>query len=325
MHARRPARAALGARIPPAALAPPAPAAGAAAAGETAIPRQQARAPALHYWSAPFVAVLLIWIASFLLLSAEPASQLRAHGPLFFMGLAGAVIGNATAVGGGLIFVPATMFFYDMDPLLSLRLAITCQAFGMTSGAVAWWLRGAVPVRAVGYGLPALLLGCALGGLVFRPEAALVKGLFGPISIAIGLCTLLFARRPAQGLHVPPLALLGVMACALAGAVITAWVAIGVGEVVAAYLMMRWGVRAETSIALGVVYLSICSIVLALFYQWAGLVPWQQVAFMGLGCIMGARLGPWLTQRVPERWVKVAFATIAIGDGALFTLQYNLG
>jgi len=94
-----------------------------------------------------------------------------------------------------------------------------------------------------------------------------------------------------------------------------------VGEVVAAYLMLVCRMRPERAIGLGVVLLAGISIFLTVVHTSAGRVPWEMAAFLGYGCVFGARLGPFLCQWVSVRWLKLIFATIAIVDGALFVWQ----
>ena len=111
-------------------------------------------------------------------------------------------------------------------------------------------------------------------------------------------------------------------AASLIGGLLTGWVAIGEGEVVAAVLMLAYGVEASAAIGLGVVLLAVNSIFLTLAHQFfLGGVPWEIAAFTGLGAVFGARIAPWIAQRCDDRLLKTLFAAIAIGDGTLFIIQ----
>jgi uncharacterized membrane protein YfcA len=153
-----------------------------------------------------------------------------------------------------------------------------------------------------------------------------VKLLFGPVSIALGVLTIVLSKRRgdvAARSDVPPEATLPLFFVAILGGMLTGWVAIGEGEVVAALLMLAYGVEVTACIGLGVMLLSINSIFLTLLHQFLlGGIPWHIAAFTGLGCVFGARLAPWLSRHTRPLALKSIFAAIAIGDGILFVVQY---
>ena len=43
-----------------------------------------------------------------------------------------ASVANATAIGGGFLFMPLFIFIYQLAPVMALKLSIATQAFGMT-------------------------------------------------------------------------------------------------------------------------------------------------------------------------------------------------
>jgi uncharacterized membrane protein YfcA len=272
------------------------------------------------WWIPIFVAA---WLVAFLTLAPAPLELAGRHWPLVLVGFCGAVLGNATAVGGGLVFVPVMILFYRLDPVASLQLALVSQSFGMTSGAVGWLRRGAVPLRLLPVAVPAMLAGATFATLIVRPSPLLVKGLFGPVSILVGVLVLfLLDHHGVEHRDLPRRALLPLAVVSLVGGVLTGWVAIGEGEVVAAFLMLAYGLAAERGVGLGTVLLSVNSIYLTLLHTFVvGGVPWEMAAFTGLGCALGGRLGPFVAQWVSPRRLKVAFALIAIVDGALFLWQ----
>ena len=65
----------------------------------------------------------------------------------------------------------------------------------MTSGAIGWLQKGAVPLRALKIAVPGLLIGSTISSFAIHPSALLVKLLFGPVSILLGVLTLVPSAR----------------------------------------------------------------------------------------------------------------------------------
>lgn len=283
-------------------------------------PSARYRASYWTWWLPVFVA---IWGLVVLVSFADPTGILARHWPLFMVGALGALIGNATAIGGGLVFVPAMILLYGLPPVAALKLALAAQCFGMTSGAVAWAQRGGLPRAALHMALPGLILGSTISTLVFQPNPVLVKGLFGPVSMLVGLLVLLLHRHRGSLLDAPERARAALFFVSAIGGLLTGWVAVGEGEIVAAFLMVVFGMRSERAIALGVALLAINSVYLVLLHQaFLGGIPWEMALCVGFGCVFGARLGPFVAERFGPSRLKKAFAVIAIADGAVMLWQF---
>ncbi len=277
----------------------------------------------LHYWSWWMLLFVAVWLVVYLVFFPEPLALFQRNWPLIFVGVFGAMIGNATAVGGGLVFVPYMMFVYHLDPVSALKLAIASQSVGMTSGAIGWLRRKTVSRDGLIVAVPPLILGSVVSSLIIRPNALLVKGLFGPASIFIGLVMLLILNRHNGKEFIPRTAYLLLAGMAFVGGVITGWVAIGVGEVIAAFLMLIYSLKPERSIGLGVVLLAVNSVfLLAIHGVFLGGIPWELAIFTMLGTGFGGRLGPYVSQWIGQRRLKLGFALIAIVDGLIFVLQF---
>lgn len=275
-----------------------------------------------RYVSPWMIILSLVWLLVFLLVFPDPAGLAAKYWPLLFVGVAGAFIGNITAIGGGLVFIPVLMLVYQTDAVSALKLAFVSQAIGMTSGASGWIRRGEVPFPLLKWTVPSLLLGTVLSTFVFHPSGMLVKSLFGPVSLLAGLLTLFTLDRKGALDSLPAKAFLPVFAVSVIGGLITGWVSIGEGEVVAAFCMLGFGLKATRAIGLGVTLLSINSIVLALIHSlYFGGVPWEMAIFTMGGVLWGGRLGPYLGQYISIRDTKKIFAWIAILDGLLISWQ----
>lgn len=264
----------------------------------------------------------LIWLGVYGYAFSDPLALAAKNWPLVLVGFCGAIIGNITAIGGGLVFIPVLMFAYSLDPVSSLKLAFVSQSVGMSSGASGWLRRGDVPLRLLLWTVPSLLFGAVISTFLIHPQPMLVKGLFGPIAFITGLLTFITLNRSGGCADLPAQARLPLFLVSLAGGVITGWVAIGEGEIVAAFCMLVYGLNANRSIGLGVVLLSINSLLLALLHaMYFGGVPWDMAIFTMLGCLWGGRMGPYLAQWISLHAVKKTFAVIAVLDGLIITSQ----
>lgn len=280
---------------------------------------------ALKYWSPWLAAFVATWVVLYSVLMPQPVQTFLTGYQFILVGFLGAVIGNITALGGGLVFIPVLIFGYHVPPLLALKTAIISQAFGMSSGALAWRQSTAIPGHILPWAIPGLVLGATLSSLVFHPSAYLVKGLFGPVSITLGCLLLLTVLRSKKVMveSWDSKVKCFVVFSSLLGGLITGWVAIGEGELVAAMLMLFFGYTSHRAISLGVCLLAICSIYLGTIHAFVlGGVPWEIAAFTLLGCVFGARMAPICARYLKPRALKVVFAVVAILDGILFMIQF---
>ncbi len=279
-----------------------------------------------RYWSWWLFLFAALWVAGYVSLAPDPVALFRKNWIFIPLGFCGAILGNISAVGGGIVFIPAIIFLFQLPAVTALKIALASQSWGMTSGAVGWMQKRVVPLRALKLTVPGLLLGSTVSSLVIHPSALLVKLLFGPVSILLGVLTLVLSKRAGNSnaaADIPANAALPLVVIAFIGGLITGWIAIGEGELVAALLMLFYGVNVAACIGLGVVLLSINSIFLTLLHQFfLGGIPWSIAAFTGLGCVFGARLAPYLSRRSNPIVLKTIFAIIAICDGVLFIVQY---
>jgi len=278
-----------------------------------------------RYFSPWLLLITLIWMVAYPMLLPDPIGLAARNWPLVFVGVMGAFIGNVTAIGGGIVFMPVMMFVYHVDPVSALKLTFVTQAVGMTSGASGWLHRGEVPLSLLQWTVPTLIIGTVVSTFLIHPQPMLVKGLFGPIAFIVGLLTLITLDRKGGLAELPAKARLPILLVSLFGGMITGWVAIGEGEIIAAYCMLAYKLNANRAIGLGVVLLSLNSILLAVIHAgYFGGVPWDMAAFTMLGVLWGGRLGPFLTQWIPPRTIKKVFAYIALLDGLVITLQASM-
>ena len=279
-----------------------------------------------RYWSWWLLVFVVCWVVGYVMLVSDPVRLFKQNWVFIGVGFCGAVLGNISAVGGGIIFIPIIIFIFKMNPVTALKVSLASQSWGMTSGAIGWLQKRVVPLRALKLTVPGLLIGSTISSLVIHPNPLLIKLLFGPVSILLGVLTIVLSRKAVKSaavMEIPARATLPLFLISMLGGLITGWVAIGEGELVAALLMLIYQVNVTACIGLGVVLLSINSIYLTIIHQFfLNGIPWSNAAFTGLGCVFGARLAPYLSRYSNPMALKTIFAIIAIGDGCLFIVQY---
>lgn len=287
-------------------------------------PDNYSSAKSFTYFTPWLFVFTLIWLGVYVVAFPNPIGLAASHWPLVIVGVLGAFIGNATAIGGGIVFIPVLMFAYQVDPVSALKLAFVTQAVGMTSGASGWLRRGEVPLPLLEWTVPALIIGTMMSTFLIHPQPMLVKGLFGPIAFLTGLLTLITLDRKGGRTELPAHARIPIALVSFIGGMITGWVAIGEGEIIAAFCMLAYGLNANRAIGLGVVLLSLNSLLLAFIHAfYYGGIPWDMAAFTMLGVLWGGRLGPFLAQWISPRTTKKGFAFIALLDGLMITLQVS--
>lgn len=283
------------------------------------------------------ITLLCCWIA-LLAISSEPLNLVSDYGGFSLLGIIGAIFANATGAGGGVIFVP---FFNQLafTPGTTVATSFAIQCCGMTAGALTWWayysreqkrgpdwhemgaaLKLTIPFSLLGIWL-AQFIQYLSGGVT---DATSLHVGFGVFSILLAMS--IFATIPKlkklefeqQFISLDKVLLPTI---AFVGGWITAWLSIGVGELVAVYLIIR-GFNVAFSIAIAVI--------LSAFSVWAGVVYhivitgdvyWPVVMFAGAGAIVGGMLAKHLVLYFSATNLKIFFAGWVLLLG-LSTLPY---
>ncbi|MFQ3208052.1 MAG: putative membrane protein YfcA [Glaciecola sp.] len=253
-----------------------------------------------------------------------------------FVGIIGAIFANSTGAGGGVVFVP---FFNQIDMQNSAIIATSfaIQCCGMTAGALTWhyhrqslladdsartgksggdsdeWLyvnKGlliTIPFSILGI----LTAQFALSEYTQQMQTSLHVA-FGVFSILLaiaifGSIPLLNRQKSAINLLPIDMILLGIIA--FFGGVITAWLSVGVGELIAVYLILR-GFNVTSAIALAVI--------LSAFTVWSAIfnhlfitqaIYWNILLFAGAGAIIGGVIAKRVVLYFCVVKLKLFFAT----------------
>ena len=215
-----------------------------------------------------------------------------------------AAFANATAVGGGFLFVPLFTIAYQLPPLIALKLSLATQSFGMTSGALGWSRANIdLPSLVVSstFGIAAMYVGTH--HITIHP--ATIKPLFGVISVLLAVAIIIETRlgRTTNNTHatLTPRSIATLAVVCFAAGLLTAWTSIAIGEALALYLLFAHRVRIQTAIATGVAALAACSIAGLILHAQAGGIRFDLLAFTAPGAFLGgrygARFGNWLESR----------------------------
>lgn len=282
--------------------------------------------------------VLLLSLVGLLLSQDAPFVLVKDYILFSLVGVVGAIFANATGAGGGVVFVPLFNQF-AFNPINIVATSFAIQCFGMTAGAISWrdqYLQNKQdPVLApIWQTLPTLLLltvPFSIVGIWLNQYAGwvnvvmhadhLLHWIFGSFSIFLAIAlfvTLPKLKQEEQPFSLTRLDYIALPIIALFGGVITAWLSIGVGEMVAVYLILR---SASVTMAIAV------AVIVTAFSVWSGIgyfvlqneialdkgvqgfstIIYPVAIFAGLGAIIGGTLAKHIVLLFSATQVKIFF------------------
>lgn len=240
------------------------------------------------------LAGFVLWIAWITMLKEDPWNAIQEYWPVTVVAILAATIANATAVGGGLIFFPFFFYVHGLGGLVALKLALATQAFGMTTGAITW-SKALIVWRPLRDACLSGGLGMIVGTVFWSSSSHDIKLYFGIVSVLIGFALIAELCAPnrsgARPRHTTYQCNWGFLALCTIGGLITAWISIGIGEIVALWMIFRWQFSVGQSVATGVATLAFCSIVGFAIHTVLGGIPWEYLVFTVPGVIIGGATG----------------------------------
>lgn len=276
-----------------------------------------------------FSIVVVVWLICFSL-SDSRAQLLLDYGYFSLVGLFGAIVANSTGAGGGIIFIP---FFNAMgiSDTQALGTSILIQCFGMTAGAISW-LTASHIAKTNSHHLNSLisqlLVICGVSSiagilagqyLLVLDNASMMVVIFKVFSIVFGLILLIIISLSHKQKHTQfdliKLDKYLLIVVSFIGGLITAWISVGVGEIIAIVLILR---RYPTmvAIAMGVIISSI-SVLTAAFHHIVILnsVNGSVLMFAVPGAIFGGTLAYLLSEKLGPTRLKIFFSIWIIITG----------
>jgi len=254
-----------------------------------------------------------------------------------FLGVLGAIFANATGAGGGVVFIPAFEQL-NFSSAQSVATSFGIQCLGMTTGAIAWtryfraqpqdgttqpWLPFVTIVALVS---PGSVVGLWwIYGADIAPPASL-STLFAGFSVVLGLAILVTSLwlKPAADrvrVRLSSVDLVAVALIGVGGGAVTAWLSVGVGELLAIYLILR---RFDAIMAVASAVVVSAVTVLAGIAEHLIFNPQlfgEVVLFAGPGAVVGALLARRLASRLPVLQLKLLFSiwVLLMGAGSLLS------
>jgi len=264
----------------------------------------------------PFI---FIWLV-ILILSPVTLSGINKYGLFSFIGELGAIFANSTGAGGGVVFIP---LFNELNfsEQQSIATSFAIQCFGMTAGAFTWWFhykREKTELR-LWQGFKRIISITAISSivglwLVYGNKLASPASLhqsFSWFSLVLGLfiiATVLFLKPHRERSQVYLFDWLALITIGLFGGALTAWLSVGVGELLAIYLILR---RFDISMAVA------GAVIVSAFTVWSAIwqhifiqaeVYWQVVLFAGPGAVLGGIFAKTLVTHLSATKLKLFFA-----------------
>ena len=244
------------------------------------------------------------------------------------MGLGGAIVANSTGAGGGIIFIP---FFsaLGITETETLATSIIIQSFGMTAGAIGWltsiknskhFSRDSFKLqkKLLIIAAPATVSGTLCAQYIITSPPFNMVDIFRVFSIVFGAALLLITLAKHAQTHTRHHLNLSdhylLIFTSFIGGLMTAWISIGIGEIVAIVLIIR---HFPIMIAVSTgVCLSSLSVLAAAPYHVALSHPvWEIILFAAPAAIIGGTIARFLSFRLGPVRLKIFFATWILATG----------
>lgn len=255
-----------------------------------------------------------------LLLSPITFEGIKEFGLFSFMGVLGAIFANSTGAGGGVVFIPLfnQLNFTEQE---SIATSFAIQCFGMTAGALTWWFhyKSEKTELRLWQGFKRIISITAVSSVVgiwlvygyqLTPPTSLHQS-FSWFSLVLGLfiiVTVFFLKPHRERSQLYLLDWFVLITIGFFGGALTAWLSVGVGELLAIYLILR---RFDISMAVA------AAVIVSAFTVWSAIwqhtiihfeVYWQVVLFAGPGAVIGGIFAKTLVTHLSATKLKLFFA-----------------
>ena len=241
-----------------------------------------------------------------------------------FAGLLGAIFANTTGAGGGVVFIPLFNQL-NFSETQSVATSFAIQCFGMTAGAVTWWhhyktkkqtshlwtgFKPIIAISAIASCLGLWFIYDFGSHHVIQAPASLHQN-FSWFSLCLGsfmLATVFLLKPDRERSQLAVIDCFCLSLIGFLGGALTAWLSVGVGELVAIYLIIR---RFDINMAVA------AAVVVSAISVWAAIwqhtlinfqVFWQVVLFAGPSAVLGGIVARTLVGYLSATRLKLFFS-----------------
>lgn len=273
-----------------------------------------------------FIVLFLVLWAGLLFSSSHSLTELTDYIFFTFLGTVGAIFANSTGAGGGVVFIPMfTQLNFTEQQSIATSFAIQC--FGMTAGAVTWWHHYKTEKtelrlwqgfkRIICVTTIASVIGLNSVFIVHVDSPATLPISFSWFSLLLGFFIILTIyllqphRERSQLYYVDYIAMVLI---GLFGGAVTAWLSVGVGELLVIYLLLR---HFDISMAVAAAVIVSAVTVWTAIAQVNNDVYWQVVLFAGPGAVLGGIFAKTVVTHLSATKLKLFFACWLLLSGAV--------
>lgn len=272
---------------------------------------------------------LIIWLI-FLSQQAELQQLLSEFSGFLFLGVVGAIAANSTGAGGGIVFVPSFQALgMEVPQVIATSFAIQC--FGMSVGSASWLSffhskkstnteKTGLLYQVLIYSMPFSILGLWLVQYTNIALNLSIPLIFSVFSLIFGFVVLYHrfcfgvksTHRDATKLSTAEIVL--ITAVSFVGGIITAWISVGIGEILAVVLMLR-GFSVMFAIACGVIVSAVTVIAGLPYYIDLQLINTDILLFAAPGAMVGGFIARYIAQALGAKKLKLLFALWILSVG----------
>lgn len=265
------------------------------------------------------ITFMVLWIAA-ICIAPMSVSALLDYSLFSFLGMLGAIFANSTGAGGGVVFIP--MFNeLNFSEQQSIATSFAIQCFGMTAGAITWSFHYQLEKTELRLwqGFKRIIAVSAIGAiigvwLVYAGDLQSPSSLhqnFSWFSLFLGIfivITIFFVQPHRDQSQVYWYDWFAIVVISVLGGTVTAWLSVGVGELLAVYLILR---RFDINMAVAI------AVVVSAITVWSAIgyhtvintnVYWQVVLFAGPGAVIGGVFAKTLVTHLSATRLKLFFA-----------------
>ncbi|UFJ38920.1 sulfite exporter TauE/SafE family protein [Brevibacillus humidisoli] len=250
--------------------------------------------------------------------------------PFFLIGFATGIIGTIVGAGGGFLVMPILLLLYQVEPIYAAGTSLFMVVLNGLAGTVSYLRRGKVDIKNGLQFTSIAFIGVLLGiyfTLLIDPHTFRV--LFGVL--VIGLACWMIIRQPMDGCAEASFSFgwqelsvarrVGAFVLLIAIGVISSLTGIGGGPFLVPFLVYLLGYPLKLGVATSQFVVTCLALLSFAFYASHGFVVWPEGIGLGIGAIVGAPLGVYMSRLISSRHLVYLLSSLLFLTG--FRLFYQ--